>query len=504
MHMMLLLALLLAGVPLTSRAQAAATSTVHFNVVSARKEPKHPGGAVNVGTPVPNFKFIVTKDDVGDPLATCSRNNPGYPASCKSPARRSFFGTDTAPVAEGDQTTSIALPGGSKYLVSILADGYKIDGEHFSTPSDGSAVNVTVKAQPYPLPLSTIKVQIFNDNASVNGQMDVPGEDGLSGFDVHLNDVLGVVTTDWFGNPICTKYQLNADGTTYIDPTTGKPRITALGGKCISDSTGIATIPNMGPDRYTVTAVPPNGTDWVQTTTLEGNHDWDIWPQEGSTGYDTEALVAGEPFPMIAHGFAKPMALAHTGSGEIKGRAVGVKVYVPPTSGLPYPPSGYAGAKIDKPIDRPWIALSDLNNGDQQVYMARGNADGTFDIKNVPDGDYQVTVWDGPQEYILDLFQTSVQGGQVVDLGNVMLAYWFTKIEGTVFIDTNGNGKQDADEKGLPNQPVLLKLVTTRSRIRVRRSFRLTPTATMSFRKRTRWATSWSKRSITTASRQQA
>ncbi len=50
----------------------------------------------------------------------------------------------------------------------------------------------------------------------------------------------------------------------------------------------------------------PTGTDWAQTTTLEGNHDWDAWVMEGATGLDTEFVVAGEPFPATFFGFVQP------------------------------------------------------------------------------------------------------------------------------------------------------------------------------------------------------
>ncbi len=38
---------------------------------------------------------------------------------------------------------------------------------------------------------------------------------------------------------------------------------------------------------------------WIQTTTLEGGHDWDTWNMEGSTGYDTELVVGGEATPFV-------------------------------------------------------------------------------------------------------------------------------------------------------------------------------------------------------------
>ncbi len=38
-------------------------------------------------------------------------------------------------------------------------------------------------------------------------------------------------------------------------------------------------------------------------------------------------------------------------------------------------------------------------------------ADGTFDIQNVPDGTYNLAVWDRPQNYLIDGFNITVAGG---------------------------------------------------------------------------------------------
>ena len=113
---------------------------------------------------------------------------------------------------------------------------------------------------------------------------------------------------------------------------------------------------------------------WVQTTTLEGNHDWDTWLLEGSTGFDTEFVVAGEPFPFTIFGYVpgptskyqvRPDRPTPTGSsrrtpsppaGPARSRASSsaMKVYVPTTGGACLPGTiwgGLCGAKIDKPID---------------------------------------------------------------------------------------------------------------------------------------------------------
>ena len=182
--------------------------------------------------------------------------------------------------------------------------------------------------------------------------------------------------------------------------------------------------------------VPPTGSSWVQSTTLEGNHDWDAWVMEGATGLDTEFVVAGEPFPATNFGYLPGPTTSYWtqtdhkflagGSGTIKGVVDAMDIYIPQKGGLNLPTLGFSGAKIDHPIDKPWITLSDLKRGDTAVYIGRGNADGTFQIDNVPDGTYTLTYWDDPQNYILDLLNVTVVGGETVDMGILPLAGWFT------------------------------------------------------------------------------
>ncbi len=104
---------------------------------------------------------------------------------------------------------------------------------------------------------------------------------------------------------------------------------------------------------------------------------------------------------------------------------------------------GVSGSKIDKPIDRPYLALNDLGNGDTAVWIGRGNPDGTFEILNVPDGTYTLSWWDEPQDYIMDLQNITVANGEVVDTGVLPLQQWWTQYDGHVFNDTNRNGKMD-------------------------------------------------------------
>lgn len=442
----------------------ALTYSVDLQVVSARTEPRAFGGlGVTQGDPILEYKYIINIDNTG----TTTQRTPddgctpadglSYPASCEWPSIAGVAGS--SPIyTQGDQddfAAGMTLPEG-RYLISVLADGYKLDGVHFSIPLEDPGL-VTVLMQPQPLPTATIHAFVFEDISPTNAAPDVPAEHGLPGFVGHIADYLGEVTTDVFGNPLCTEYETDNTGQIILNPPDYTPTpIPGTGGQCVSDANGDLVIPNLGPNRYALSAVAPDGTDWVQTTTLEGNHDWDAWVMEGSTGLDTEFIVAGEPFPAIIFGFVRPTNTLAGGTGSIQGVIAGAKGYVPGNGGLPggEGEATIGGAKIGQPIENPWISLTDLTNGDTVVYVGQGDANGAFDITNVPDGNYMLSYWDEPQNYILALTNVTVSNGETVDLGVQTLFGWWTQYDGYVFDDANRNGVMDwtdLDNDGCPD-----------------------------------------------------
>ncbi|MDF1515634.1 MAG: hypothetical protein P1S60_17630 [Anaerolineae bacterium] len=189
----------------------------------------------------------------------------------------------------------IELPPG-RYLISVMADGYKVDGEHFIVPLEEPGL-LTVEAHPLPLPPAQMVVKIFNDRVMTNGQYDGPAEDDLEGFRVLIHDIAGEITTDLFGNPLCSEYERDINGDIIFDVDGNPIPILGTGGECLSDANGEVTIPFIGPMRYDVLVVPPDGTQWIQTMTLEGSLGWDTWLQEAGTGLDNEFVIAAEPFP---------------------------------------------------------------------------------------------------------------------------------------------------------------------------------------------------------------
>jgi len=446
---LLIFTLLIAGADRSS----AQSHTLQLSVISARTEPEHPGGPVLKGDPITEYKYLINVDNTGDPTdsAGCSADDPGYPDSCDWPSVREVPGA--APIfTQGDQDdfgTGIELPPG-KYLISVLADDYKLGGAHFTIPLADPGL-VTVELQPHPLPGATMRIKVFEDISPINGGFDAPAEGGLEGFFAVIKDPAGDVTTDVFGNPLCTQYDANGDAI----PGTGTT-------DCLySDANGDIVVPNLGPNRYDVEVAPPAGEGWLHTTTLEGSWSFDTWLAEGGTGLDNEFVVAAEPFPWTWFGFTRAMDNLPAGpTGGVSGTIVGASVYLPQQNGLPYQGGtwgGLNGAKVTGPIEDAWVALSDLQNGDTAVYVGKANPDGSFYIPGVPDGNYLFTWWDEKLHYILDWTQVTVSNGQVYDMGTQMLTGWFTKVEGYVFEDMNKNGVKDPGEPGLANYLVGLR-----------------------------------------------
>src|SRR4051812_20714330 len=128
-------------------AAATGPGTIKLQVVSARSVGPA-AGLIHKGDAVTSYKWIVNRDDTGDPgtaaaplLDRClparaagGSSDPDYADTCPWPSTRSTSGY--APVVAqgteadlaGDKTLE-NLPQG-KYLISVTADGFKIGGQH--------------------------------------------------------------------------------------------------------------------------------------------------------------------------------------------------------------------------------------------------------------------------------------------------------------------------------------------------------------------------------------
>jgi hypothetical protein len=390
---------------------------------------------LETGKAVTDFKFIVNLDNTGDPFDPDPLKWPSLkPGESHSPV-----------VATGDSSKPYVLLPGGKYLVTVRAPGHKLGGNWINLDSNST---LDIWLHSHPLPLSKIRVHVFEDNRPVNGEDDIPLEHGISGFRVVIADALGEVTVDYFGNVLGTVYERDVDGKVILDPD-GKPiSVPGSGGIIWTDDNGEAVIDNLPPGKYGVQAIPPDGTDWIQTTTIEGTYTIDAWIEEGNDGYSPRE---GFQMPLVWIGFVKPLQFdLGAGTGAITGCIRTVIEFTPPV----YP------LTLGGPVDRPWIALSDIGGNDEQVYTGRGNPDGTFVISNVPAGLYQMAIWDEPLEHIISFRTVQVGEGETVDMGDIGIPRWYGWISGMVFRDENGNGIRDAgpdghySEEGIPNVPV--------------------------------------------------
>ena len=140
---------------LVAPTQQTTTTVLSLNVVSARTEPDAPGGPVQEGQEIPVYRYLINEDNTGAPTQprepSCAPSDPAYPSNCDWPSLREVPGA--APIAtQGTQADfangGVDLPPG-KYLISVLAEGYKLGGEHFTAPLTGP---VTVRLHPDPLP----------------------------------------------------------------------------------------------------------------------------------------------------------------------------------------------------------------------------------------------------------------------------------------------------------------------------------------------------------------
>ena len=410
---------------------------------------------------------------------------------------------------EGDISVLANLADGN-YLVSVTSVGFKIDGVHFSVANHiVTSVNeeankpLIVKMNPLPKKTTTLRVHVYNDNASTNGQWDGQSEtlvtclvaDGdtptaiqekncpnfddptlvgdpltdMSGFSVSISDVLAKVTTDVYGYPLCTQYETDNNGNVLLNNDgTPNPIVFSDGGAtggslagtestCLSDHYGDIVIPNLGPNRYAVSITAPDprshdGVKWIQTTTLEGGHDWDSWNQEGGTGYDTELIVGGERVPMISHGFVRlthndnvwndaeatrPLPINQStysikeqayydassgfdggapGHGVMSGVIMVGRSYIGSGGATPLAGLNLANAKEDGPIHDGVVSISCLADcsapTDQTVWTGRARTDGSFRVTGLQTGDYSVAFWDESQNYILAVLQYHVDGDQ--------------------------------------------------------------------------------------------
>ena len=345
-------------------------------------------------------------------------------------------------VAVGDKAHAVKdLPEG-RYLVSVRSPGHKMWGAHFTLPDDASGDTATVHVEltptdeEHPLPLGKIRVFVFEDNTWANGAPDTE-EAGLGGFQVGLEEQThSEVTVDYNNNPLC-------------------------GGQCLSDSDGFAQLDDLGPATYFIDVHPPEGpcnddpnSAWYQTTTIDGGLQLQAGVEEGSDGTGAPGEQLWEaPTLRTAYWFGfvcSPTPFADPGTGQVTGTARNWQGWPP-----------FDVLTLGEPVQNPFVALSDTTS-QQTVFIDQGDAEGNFDIQNVPAGTYNLSIWDEQLSYIIRFTTVTVGSGETVDVNETDLnlergigvSRWFGWLDGYVYKDRNGNQVMDPDEPGIANTDV--------------------------------------------------
>lgn len=379
------------------------------------------------------FRWLVEEDATKD-VDFNRQATPGLDLSVS-------FHTSYMPIAgKGDSTSAtIELDPDKRYFVSVLpVSGFQMGG----APVKPGQTSVTVTVNPQPVPTAQISVFAFEDNQPINNAPDLPQEQGLAGFSVLLFEPGGTygisggqVTQDAYGNPLGTTY--NPDGSVLVR----------------GDSTlktgpdGTLLIKNLAPGKYGIQVVPPAGSNWHQTSTIEGTKTIDAWVKANEPSYFQEF---GPPGHHVFIGFVQDFkdTSVLNGSASISGTVVNLHTSRPPDYAF------YNG----HPIPNCRVGLNELPAvGGRGIYSGPCNADSSFTITNVPDGTYQLVVWDDYLDVIFATLNVTVRNNQSVDLQDVPVFFWFSRLESVVFYDGNQNGYRDEGEVGMPEQAVNLR-----------------------------------------------
>ena len=399
-----------------------------------------PGGPADPTTFDPNW------DQANDGIPGGETLSVGFHRSYMPLVAKGCVGfADIVTANPSDSCAADVLPAGGfdpskNYYVSVVPrSGASIGGAVYVP-----GVGATVYVNEHPIPTAQITIFVFEDNNPINNAPDMPQEDpalnggDMSGFTVILEDAggrygasAGIQTTDAFGNPLGTTY--DAAG----NPNGFEPLITGPDGRL--------TIKNLAPGKYGIQAVPPGGQGWQQTTTIEGTKVIDAWVKANEPPFFAELGVVN--FHVFI-GFVKPFnAIPVTdppSTTTITGTIVNQHQSRPP--GLAF----YNGACFGHTT--PWVGLNDMAGGiGSGIYAAATDANCNFSIPNVPDGSYQLVVWDNNLDLIISLQGIIITNGACnaladCNLGEVPVLQWFNRQEHRVFDDLNANGIWDNTE----------------------------------------------------------
>jgi len=373
---------------------------------------------------------------------------------------------------------------------------------------------VTVRSQPTPFPPAKLTVFVFEDDFPLNGEHDAGGgidilashEPGLGGFNITLfddaggpGDATGQMTYDMFNQPLSNSLAGTIDPSTGMDACpisknarSGANDPTQTGitgtivtcpkyesdGKTLSPLAGQAIVANLMPGRYGVVATPgadriARGEEWLQTNTLDGQKAHDSFLRIGEPAFFQEFGPAGYH---VSIGFANPKIINDRKPSVCNGTNPDLTV----TPNCPNSVTGLVTTnRMSRTPDQRLYSSGDNSSfGFTQCYVSLGdpdgidfaftkcNADGTFTLSGLPDGDWRITIFDQWNDLLVDGLSTPVRLGSATsfcpgtgssqhscNMGQIPIGQWQANIYTSTFFDQNGNGVRDPGEPGLTLVP---------------------------------------------------
>jgi len=405
------------------------------------------------GGAVASYKWLLEED-------TTFAVNPG--TQTKDTLSNSLQGSYAPVVTTGESLAGagVTIPTDitKRYHITVTAFGGTGDGYAISGASVSGAAPVVVEVEALPFPVALISILVFPDNFKVNGVADLPQEVPASNvnfdptkFTIQLYEAGGrygitggLVSQDAFGNPL---------GTTYLPGGGGIVDVVGGGvGTLVPNAKGELTIYNLSAGKYGIQVVPPAGEGWQQTSTLEGGKTVDAWVLANEAPHFTEF---GPPGPHVFIGFVQPTdkytsGEVPAGANVVSGTVVSTHMARPPT------------VAFFKGNDFPacWIALQPFGVVSEAEYIQPCDSTSSFNIPNVPDGTYELVIFDSNLNVLLATQLVSVGPTQPAGsgiLGKVSVFNWFARFEATVFNDLNENGFRDPGEPPIQEQGINIR-----------------------------------------------
>jgi hypothetical protein len=381
-----------------------------------------------------------------------------------------------------------------------------LTGTEVACSTTDSFANVNVLVQPNPFPPAKLSVFVFEDDFPLNGEQDggggidvlSPNEPGLGGFNIKLfddaggtGDATGQMSYDMFNMPLSNSLAGTLDPSTGIDACPLSAQITAnmpsnggdgsqagitgeivtcpkyeADGLTLSPLAGQAVVANLMPGRYGVVATPAadriaRGEEWLQTNTLDGQKAHDSFLRIGEPSFFQEYGPSGFH---VSIGFANPAIInarrlyvcnGRDANAPNPGQALQCNNTVTGTvttermSRTPDERLFSSGDNSSFSFSQCYVSFGDPDGED--FAFTKCNADGSFTLSGLPNGEWRVTVFDQWNDMLVDGLSTPVglSGGRTVNMGQIATNQWQANLYTSTFFDQNGNGIQDGSEPGL-------------------------------------------------------